>query len=227
VKQALGRAAAVAAATSVTAIALWGIGAVVLYGDARIGTPLAATSPAPTIAPAASPQSAVLSDVATPEPTPAPTTAPTPTPVPTAKPLAITPFRSGGRNYVGLVVPDVGTTFAAPFAGTVEVRVYQLIDGEVRVGSNVPSLPFFPYISVVSADKKITFRPGSLGVDSEVLATNGATIKTGEPLFRLIADGRSSWATFYNSSAPYQVVVSLQSATGGRDLDPAGYFTGG
>jgi hypothetical protein len=32
--------------------------------------------------------------------------------------------------------------------------------GEVRVGSNVPALPFFPYVAVVSADRRIIYREG-------------------------------------------------------------------
>lgn len=229
VRQALGRIAAVAAATGVAAVALWSVGSAVLYGDVVLRVPsFAQTLPEPSPAPSSSAQSAVLSDIATPLPIATATLAPnpSPSPSPTAKPFAITSFRSGGRSYVGLVAPELGTTFDAPFAGTVEVRVYQFIDGEVRVGSNVPSLPFFPYISVVSADQKITFRPGRLGVDAEVIASDGAAVKTGDPLFRLITSGRSSWTTFYNASAPYHVVVSLQSASGGRDLDPVTYFGG-
>ena len=228
-KQALGRVAAVAAATSVAAVALWGIGTVVLYGDVGLTWPSFAQALAtPALIPTSSTPPTVLSAVATPQPTSARTAPPTPAPslAPTAKPLAITTFRSGGRSYVGVMATDEGTTFGAPFPGKVEVKTYQFIEGEVRVGSYVPSLPFFPYISVVSADQKITFRPGSVGVDTEVLATDGATVKTGDPLFRLITGGRSSWTTFYNASSPYQVVVSLQSFPGGRDLDPTSYFSG-
>jgi hypothetical protein len=121
-------------------------------------------------------------------------------------------------------VPEVGRTFVAPFAGRVEVLTYQFIDGEVRLGSNVPSLPFYPYISVVAADRKITYRPGTLGVVAQVLAPNGTQVGAGDALFRLVAPGRSSWATFYNSSVPYQVVVSLQGVPSGRDLDPTPYL---
>ncbi len=121
-------------------------------------------------------------------------------------------------------MPEVGRTFVAPFAGTVEVLTYQFIDGEVRLGSNVASLPFYSYISVVAADKKITYRPGTLGVVTEVLAQNGTRVGAGDELFRLVAPGRSSWATFYNSSVPYQVVVSLQAVPSGRDLDATPYL---
>jgi hypothetical protein len=106
----------------------------------------------------------------------------------------------------------------------VEVLTYQFIDGEVRLGSNVPSLPFYPYVSVVAPDRKITYRPGTLGSVTEVLARNGAQVGAGEALFRLVAAGRSSWSTFYNASAPYEVVVSLQALPSGRDLDPTPYL---
>ena len=228
-KHALLRIGAVGLASVVTALVLFGLGRLILVGDLGVALPSfsqpsqsPSSSPRPTVSPA------VLSDIATPNPSPAaaPTPAPSPTETaaPTEAPIALTSFRFGGRSYVGIVVPEVGRTFAAPFAGRVEVLVYQFIDGEVRVGSNVPTLPFYPYISVVAADRKITYRPGTLGSVSELLARDRAQVGAGDPLFRLVAPGRSSWATFYNSSAPYQVVVSLQGLPSGRDLDPTPYL---
>ena len=229
VKHALLRIGAVGLASTVTAVVLFGVGRVILIGDLGIAMPSfsqASASPSPSPSPSVSP--AVLSDIATPNPSPteSPTPEPTPTPTvaPTEAPLALTAFRFAGRTYVGIVVPEVGRTFVAPFAGTVEVLTYQFIDGEVRLGSNVASLPFYPYVSVVAADRKITYRPGTLGAVTEILARNGTQVGEGDPLFRLIAPGRSSWATFYNSSVPYQVVVSLQGVPGGRDLDPTPYL---
>ena len=229
VKHALLRIGAVGLASAVTAVVLFEIGRVIVVGDLGITLPSLSqvgASATPSPSPAVSP--AVLSDIATPNPSPTatPTAAPSPThtATPTA-PLALTSFRFGGRSYVGIVVPEVGRTFVAPFVGTVEVRTYQFIDGEVRQGSNVPSLPFFPYISVVSADQKITYRPGTLGAVAEILARDGAQVGAGDPLFRLVAAGRSSWTTFYNASAPYQVVVSLQGMPSGRDLDPTIYIS--
>jgi hypothetical protein len=229
VRHALLRIGAVGLASAVTAVVLFGIGRVILVGDLGIAMPSgasAAASPSPRPSPTISP--AVLSDIATPNPSP--TVIPTPeqtaseTPPPTDAPFALTSFRFGGRSYVGIVVPDSGRMFVAPFAGTVEILSYQFIDGEVRLGSNVPSLPFYPYISVVSPDRKITYRPGTLGVVTQVLARNGAHVEEGDELFRLIGGGRSSWSTFYNSTAPYQVVVSLQGLPSGRDLDPLPYL---
>jgi hypothetical protein len=170
---------------------------------------------------------AVLSDIATPNPSVTATPTPEPSPKETAAPqapLALSAFRFGGRSYVGIVVPDLGRSFFAPFAGTVEIRTYQFIDGEVRVGSNVPSLPFYPYVSIITADRKITYRPGTLGSVTEVLVRDGARVAADDPLFRLVAPGRSSWATFYNSSAIYDVVVSLQAIPSGRDLDAMPYL---
>jgi hypothetical protein len=226
VKHALLRIGAVGLASTVTAVVLFGVGRVILIGDLGIAMPSlsqSSASPSPPPSPSISP--AVLSDVATPNPSPTATpTAPTETAAPPEAPLALTSFRFGGRSYVGIVVPEVGRTFVAPFAGTVEVLAYQFIDGEVRLGSNVASLPFYPYISVVAADKKITYRPGTLGVVTEVLAQNGTRVGAGDELFRLVAPGRSSWATFYNSSVPYQVVVSLQAVPSARDLDATPYL---
>ena len=229
VKHALLRIGAVGLASAVTAVVLFAVGRVILIGDLGIAMPTfsqPSASPSPSPSPTISP--AVLSDVATPNPSPTATLTPEPSPTataaPTEAPLALTSFRFGGRGYVGIVVPEVGRTFVAPFAGTVEVLTYQFIDGEVRLGSNVPSLPFYPYISVVATDRKITYRPGTLGAVTDVLALNGARVGAGDELFRLVAPGRSSWATFYNSSAPYQVVVSLQAMPSGRDLDPTPYL---
>ena len=227
VKHALLRIGAVGTASALAAVALLSIGRVILVGDLGIAMPaLSQPSATPTESPSPTVSPAVLSDIATPNPSPTATAepSPSPTPAPTEAPLGLTSFRFGGRSYVGIVVPEVGRTFVAPFAGTIEVLTYQFIDGEVRLGSNVPSLPFYPYVSVVAADRKITYRPGTLGVVTEVLARNGTRVGAGDELFRLIAPGRSSWATFYNSSAPYHVVVSLQGLPSGRDLDPLPYL---
>jgi multidrug efflux pump subunit AcrA (membrane-fusion protein) len=227
VRHALLRIGAVAAASGLTAVVLFGVGRVILLGDLGIATPSLSQ---PTPSPSATASPAVLSETATPIPspteTPTPEPSPTETAAPTPVPLGLTSFRFSGRSYVGVIVPDVDRTFVAPFAGRVEVQTYQYIDGEVRVGSNVPSLPFYPYVSVVAPDRKITYRSGVLGSVTELLARDGTTVAVGDPLFRLITLARSSWTTFYNSSAPYQVVVSLQSLPSGRDLDATVYLAG-
>jgi len=229
VKHALLRIGAVGMASAVTAVVLFGVGRLILIGDLGLAMPSfsqPSASPSATPSPTVSP--AVLSDIATPNPSPTATPTPEPstteTAAPTEAPLALTSFRFGGRSYVGIVVPEVGRTFAAPFAGRVEISTYQFIDGEVRLGSNVSTLPFYPYVSVVAADRKITYRPGTLGSVTRLLARDGTQVGAGDPLFQLIAEGRSSWTTFYNSAAPYQIVVSLQGVPSGRDLDPTPYL---
>jgi hypothetical protein len=229
VKHALLRIGAVGMASAVTAGVLFGVGRLILIGDLGVTMPSfsqPSASPSPTPSPTVSP--AVLSDIATPNPSPAATPTPEPSPTdtaaPTEAPLALTSFRFGGRSYVGIVVPEVGRTFAAPFAGRVEISTYQFIDGEVRLGSNVTTLPFYPYVSVVAADRRITYRPGTLGSVTRLLARDGTQVGAGDPLFELIAEGRSSWTTFYNSVAPYHIVVSLQRLSSGQDLDPTPYL---
>ncbi len=228
-KHALLRIGAVGLASGVTAVVLFGVGRVILIGDLGIDLPSFSQPVAPA-SPSASPivSPAVLSDIATPNPAPMATPTPEPPPAETAAPsraaVALTAFRFGGRSYVGIVVPDTDRSFVAPFAGTVEVRTYQFIDGEVRLGSNVPSLAFYPYISIVAADRKITYRPGTLGAVTELLVRDGSAVAAGDPLFRLLAPGRSSWTTFYNSTATYDVVVSLQAMPSGRDLDATPYL---
>ncbi len=225
-KHALLRIGAVGLASAITAAVLLGVGRLILIGDLDKALP-SFSQPGPS--PSATARAAVLSDIVAPNPSQTSTPSLEPSPVETATqaPLALTAFRFLGRSFVGIVIADVGRTFVAPFAGRVEVQNYQLIDGEVRVGSSVPTLAFYPYISVVAADQKITYRPGTRDSVTEVVARDGAQVAPGDPLFRLVAPGRSSWATFYSATAPYQVVVSLQSVPGGRDLDPAPYLGGG
>jgi hypothetical protein len=225
VRHALLRIGAVGLASALTAVVLLGVGRLILLGDLGLAMPQL-SQPSASQSPSISP--AVLSDVASPKPSPIPTPtaqlSPIASVVPTEAPLALTSFAFLGHTYVGIVVPEVGRTFVAPFAGTVEVRTYQLIDGEVRVGSNVAALPFYPYISVIAPDRKITYRPGILGSVTELIARDATPVGAGDPLFRLVTLGPSSWTTFYSSSAPYQVVVSLQGVPSGGDLDPTPYF---
>ena len=153
-----------------------------------------------------------------------PSLPPSPTANPTeSSPIVAASYRSGGHTYAGLEV-RTGTVVTAAFDGLVEIRMYQLIDGNVRIGSNVPSLPFYPYITVVSADRRMTYRPGALGSDVEVLAEDGQHISIGGPLFRQVGAGRSSWAAFYDPGSPFQVVVSVQAVPSGLDVDPLSLF---
>jgi hypothetical protein len=215
----LGRFAILMLAVFLTAGLIYGAGALILTDGRVITARLPSTadrtaSPAPTVA--------II--VVTPSPTLEPTASPSPTPSPTPSPPSIiaSRYRSSGRNYIGLEVA-ADTTFPARFDGVIELRVYQFINGQVWTGSNVASLPFFPYVTLISSDRRMTYRPGALGSDTELLVRDGQRIAEGQPLFRVIGNGRSSWATFYDARAPYQVVVSLQTP-GGRELDALSYF---
>jgi hypothetical protein len=180
-----------------------------------IGTVAAAVRvPSTAQAPATAPAAASVTSSLRPTPSAAPS--PTAAPVPA---IAVSPYRSGGRSYAGIEA-RAGTVFGAPLEGIVEIRLYQYINNEVRVGSNVPSLPFFPYVTIVAPDRRLTFRAGALGVDSELLTRDGQRVGVGAPLFRTTGPGRSSWATFYDRTIPFQVVASLVSLPSLRDLDP-------
>ena len=200
------------AATSAAVFAAFVVGAA---GDLIVFAEPSAHAPAASAATAATtPPVGAIALAKTLEPTTAPS--------PTREPPSLTSFRFAGRGYVGIVVPEA-RTFAAPFAGTVEVRRYQLIDGEVRVGSNITTLPFFPYVTIVGAEGRLTYRPGALATSVHLLVRDGDVVAAGDALFRVLTLDRSSWATFYDRNAPYHVVVSYQTSTG-RDLDPVSLF---
>ena len=150
----------------------------------------------------------------------------TPTPSPSATPDAMTaePYSSSGKRYAALRAP-VGYTYLAPIAGTVQVRMYQLIDGQVRVGSAVPSLPFFPYLTLESSDRRITFRLGALDADAQVLIKDGERAESGTALFKIVGDGASSWRTFYDRGMTANVVASVAALPSGAELDPVAFFT--
>jgi hypothetical protein len=166
-----------------------------------------------------------------PSPTPAATpiasaaSTPTPTPMPSATPdpMTATAYSSGGKRYAALRAP-VGYVYVAPVAGTLQMRLYQLIDGQVRVGSSVPSLPFFPYLTLESTDRRIIYRPGALGTDSEVLVKDGQRAEPGTPLFKTIGEGASSWRTFYDRSVTANVIASVAALPSGVELDPVAFF---
>jgi len=164
----------------------------------------------------------------TPSPTLAPTAAPavqtpTPSPSPTADPMTAAAYTGSGKRYAALSAP-VGYVFLAPLAGTVRVSLYQLIDGEVRVGSSVPSLPFFPYVTLESADRRIIYRPGALNADTELLVKNGDRAEIGTPLFKTIGAGASSWRTFYDRGVTANVIASVVALPSGSELDPVAFF---
>ena len=162
-------------------------------------------------------------------PTPAstpPAAAATPTPAPstTPQPLTATGYSNSGKRYAALRVP-VGYTFTAPFAGAVTVRRYQLISGEVRVDSLFPGVPFFPYVTLESADRRIIFRPGALDLDTEVIVKDGDRVVAGAPLFKITGEGASSWHTFYDRGVTANVIASVAVLPSGAELDPVAFFT--
>lgn len=170
-------------------------------------TPPPTLAPSPTAAPTAPPASAT----------------PTPTPSPTPDPLTATAYTSSGKRYAALSAP-VGYVYRAPIAGTVQVRRYQLINGEVRVGSEVASLPFFPYVTLESAERRIIYRPGALNADTELLVKDGDRVELGTPLFKTIGEGASSWRTFYDRGVTANVMASVAALPSGAEVDPVAFL---
>jgi hypothetical protein len=167
---------------------------------------------------------AALTASPTPSPaTPSPTATPTPSPTPSAAPMTVTAYANAGKRYAALRAA-VDYVYLAPIAGTVRVQLYQLIDGEVRVGSNVTALPFFPYITVSSADRRIIFRPGALNADTQMLIKDGEHAEPGTPLFRTVGEGASSWRAFYDRAVTANVIASVAALPSGAELDPVAFF---
>ena len=187
------------------------------YASPPILPSTAASSASATATPTSTPLSTAVSSSAAVSATVAPTPAPQPTPV-------ITAYRSGGRSFAALAVAP-GYTLASPLSGTVSVVVYQLLGGEIRVGSNVPSEPFFPYITITSAETRLVLRPGALTRDVRLLVTDGQKVAVGSPLFTVIGPGASSWQTFYDRGVTAQVIASLASVPAGIELDAVALFT--
>ena len=181
------------------------------------GIPLATATapPSPPTTPSVSPTLAPTATPATPTPMPSPSATP--------DPMTATAYAHSGKRYAALSVP-VGYVFLAPLAGTVRVSMYQLIDGDVRVGSSVPSLAFFPYVTLESTDRRITYRAGALNADTELLVKNGDRAEIGTPLFKVIGEGASSWRTFYDRSVTANVIASVAALPSGSELDPVAFF---
>jgi len=185
-------------------------------------TPSASVSPsASAVGPSARPSSAAPSIA--PTPSAVATIAATPTPTATADPLAVSAYVNDGRRFAALVAP-VGYTVTSPIAGTARIAVYQLLGGEIRVGSNIPSEPFFPYVTITSADRRVILRPGALDRDVQLLVKDGDTVAVGSPLFKILGDGASSWRTFYDRALSAQVVASFAAFPSGAELDPVPLF---
>jgi hypothetical protein len=189
---------------------------------ASVVTGLAATPTPPPSPPTAT---AVSASTPSPAPTvPSPTAAPTPSPTPSQDTMTVTAYANGGKRYAALSAP-VDYVYLAPIAGTIRVQLYQLIDGQVRIGSNVTSLPFFPYITLSSADRRVIFRPGALNDDTQMLIKDGERAEPGTPLFKTVGEGPSSWRTFYDRSVTANVIASVAALPSGAELDPVAFFT--
>ena len=165
--------------------------------------------------------SLIASTLRSPTATPVPTTPPPsatfatlpPSPSPTASlpPIQMQPYTLSGKSYTGVVAP-VGAVFIAPFDARVEVIVYQLIDGEIRTGTDVAGIPSYPYVNLHTGDRIMRFRPGALTTDTEIIV-NTARVSEGDPLFRVIGTGASSWHDFYDATVGAQIIVSLETST--------------
>jgi len=165
--------------------------------------------------------SLIASTLRSPTATPAPTTpAPTPSfatlppsPSPTASlaPIQTQPYRLSGKSYTGVIAP-VGAVFIAPFDARVEVIVYQLIDGEIRTGTDVAGIPSYPYVNLYTGDRIMKFRPGALTTDTEIIVSANR-VSEGDPLFRVFGTGASSWHDFYDATVGAQIIVSLETST--------------
>jgi hypothetical protein len=137
--------------------------------------------------------------------------------------MTVTAYANGGKRYAALRAP-VDYIYLAPIAGTIRVQLYQLIDGEVRVGSFVPSLPFFPYVTVSSGDRRVIFRPGALNTDTQMLIKDGERAEPGTPLFKTVGEGASSWRAFYDRGVSANVIASVAALPSGAELDPLAFF---
>ena len=197
------------------------LGGAILPASVPSAVPAAVTVAVPTsIAAVPAPPAITVPAPAAAGPDAAAPAAPAPAVAARVSKVTLEAYRNGGRRYTG-VSAEVGTAILAPRAATVQVRTYQLLDGDVRIGTNVPSLPFFSYVMLTTADGKLTYRPGALRSDTELLVEDGDEVAAGTPLFRVVGTGASSWGTFYDATVTYNVVVSLVAIPGGEDLDAA------
>ena len=213
-----------------------GMGFVVSQFAAGQGGVATTPTPAPTAASVAIVAATLAPTTAPPTPqvassTPAvtlpPTLAPTPTPSPASTPapvMTVAAYANGGKRYAALRAP-VDYVYLAPIAGTVRVQLYQFIDGQVRIGSAVTSLAFFPYVTIESADRRVIYRPGALNIDTQLLIKDGERAEPGTPLFKTVGEGASSWRTFYDRAVTANVIASVAALPSGAELDPVAFLT--
>ncbi|MBM4420831.1 MAG: hypothetical protein FJ034_04465 [Chloroflexi bacterium] len=102
--------------------------------------------------------------------------------------------------------------------------VYQLIDNDIRLGTNDRTRPFYPYLTLAGPDRRMIYRLPAQTTNSVVLVNDGQTVDVGDALFRVVGTGPTSWNAFYDSTMQAQVLVSLAAVPSGRELDPAPLF---
>ena len=152
------------------------------------------------------------------------TAAPSQSPQPTPAPIVVSAYQNAGRRFAAITIP-VGGTLTSPIAGTVSVVTYQFLGGEIRVGSNIPSEPFFPYITITSSERRLILRPAALTQDVQLIARSGEAVAVGSPLFTTRSAAASSWRTFYDRTVTAQVIASLAAWPSGAELDPVPLFS--
>ncbi len=190
-----------------------------LAGSATTAASLSA--PATAVPPSSAARTTDPNPTIAPTKTPAPT--PTPAPTTTPDPLTVTAYQGQGLRLAALSMP-AGYTFISPIGGTVTVVLYQFVNGEIRSGADLQDRAFFPYVLVRSADREIKLRPGALDTDVQLIAKDGDTVAAGAALFKIIATGPSSWATFYDKSVSAQVIASVITRPQGTEVDPVPVF---
>lgn len=165
-----------------------------------------------------------------PSPTPLPTLPPPtrpPTPVPTAAPtpvpLIVSSYQGQGLQLAALSAP-VGYTYLAPITGTIHIETYQFIDGQIRQDAGGPGILSYPYVYIRAADQEVKLRPGALDQDVQLLVREGQIVTPGEPLFKTVGGGPSSWRTFYDDFVTAQVIVSARRLPSGDGFDPVPLF---
>ena len=197
-------------------IAGFAVSAMTLPSNSVVST---AATGAPTLAPQLSARpTGTAAATATPRPSPTPT--PIPTPVPT---LGVSAYSGQNLRLAALTMPS-GYTFTSPIAGRVEIVLYQLIDGQIRSGADVPDLPQFPYVFVRSSDRELKIRPGAIDKDIKLVVKDGDIVGAGQALFTTLTDGPSSWQTFYDANVRAQVIASAVALPSRNEIDPVPVF---
>ena len=203
--------------------ALYALVAAYAVGAQLTGTIGRTALPAsPTAASAEPSASTVPFSVPVVSPSVSPALTPT-SPPPTPAPVLVAAYQNAGRRFAALTVP-LGHTLTTPISGSASVVLYQFLGGQIRVGSNVPTEPFFPYITITSDDQRVILRPGALGRDVQLIVKDGQSVTSGGPLFTVVGVGPSSWRTFYDPAVAAQVIASVTNRSTGAEVDPVPFF---